>query len=134
MKTFESLKMNFFVNLNYRRCEKLTKVMVFSDRYIGFQKGFYFEKLSDFGLINHWLQRTIKKIALYSPIERQISFWRLKVNKRKLMKQSVENKVILKKMFQNIEKTFNIEKLGAFVRIKAKEKPSIFNLMGNSYK
>ena len=32
-------------------------------------------------------------------------------------------------MFQNIEKTFNIEKLGAFVRIKAKEKPSIFNLM-----
>ena len=89
----------------------------------------YFERLIDFGLINHWILRTVKAVALNSPINTQISFWRLKSNKRKLIKLTVDNKVVLKKMFQHIEKVFNIEKLGAFARIKAERQCSIFNLM-----
>lgn len=77
-RSLYDFRVNFHVNLTYRKCRKLYKALEVSDRAIDNTFRTYYRLLKVFKLQNKWTKRVIWGVTKNCKVDPQIAFWRLR--------------------------------------------------------
>lgn len=105
-RSLYDFRVNFKVNLTYRKCRKLYMALEVSDRAIDHTYRTYYRLLKVFNAQNKWTKRVIWAVTKNCKVDPQIAFWRLRDLKTKVAPMSAVRMVKLKKMGEILYKSY----------------------------
>jgi hypothetical protein len=110
-------RVNFQVNLTYRKCRKLYKSLETSDRCIHRTYSLYWRLLRHFRKLNKWYKISVWYVTKNTRISDQIAFWRLRDMRTAINSMPAEMKVKVKRMGDVLYKAYVMRVARAFWRI-----------------
>ena len=117
MKGYNKLMENTYVRRTFATCSSLYRALEISDSCIDHCYRTHFRLLASFRQQNPWLRRVVGALTKNVKIDPQIAFWRLKDMRTKGTNLNAARLVMLKKMFENINKRYQMEVARAFWKI-----------------
>jgi len=116
-KGYSKLMENTYVRRTFATCSSLYRALEISDGCIDHCYRTHFRLLCSFKQQNPWLKRVVNALTKNVKIDPQIAFWRMKDMRTKGTHLSAGRLVMIKKMFENINKRYQMEVARSFWKI-----------------